>query len=86
MTDASLTIGASDMNGLERMVWVAEMLVQRVGVLQSFLIRTSPYVLEHGGYVEEVVDGFLVSDPTPLPLPREGSSHCCWYFVVASHL
>ena len=60
VADAALAVGAAHVDGMVRLVRMAEVLVQPVGVLQSLLIRSGPDVLEQGGYVEEVIDGFLI--------------------------
>ena len=48
------------MDGEEFAVWVAEMVVERYGVAQTFLIGVLANVLEQRSGVEKVIYGLLV--------------------------
>ena len=48
----TLPVGSCHMNGLERPVWMSEMFVQQMRVVQSFLVGILTHVLEKGSTIK----------------------------------
>ena len=60
MRPRTLAVGACHMNGEELAMGVAEMVVERYGVAQAFLVGVLAYVLEQRSHVEKIIDGLLI--------------------------
>ena len=60
MADRAFAIRACDMNGAILAMRMAEVLVKEKRAFESFLIRRRPYVLEHRGSIEQILNCFGV--------------------------
>ena len=56
----ALAVGARHVDGLVARVWMAEMVVEGVGVVQAVLVGRGAHVLEDGGAVEKIFYCLLV--------------------------
>ena len=57
----ALSVGTSHMNSLELLMWMIEVLVECMTVLQSFLIAACALTFEHGQLTVKIFTRFLVS-------------------------
>ena len=58
MTDRTFSVGTANMNGLKRILRIAQVVAKYADIIQVFFVSCSAQPAKHWEPVKEVVDGF----------------------------